>query len=215
MPTDFFGISLLLLHAAVVTVQVSVCALLIALTGGLSLAVLRFLSKSRILHAVIGLYIEIFRNIPSLTHLFIIYFGLPYLGIRLPSLVAAILGLGLIGAAVLADVFRAGLEAPSIGQREAAAAAGMTPFVVLRLIVLPQAWRVSLPPIGNYAVGLVKDTSLVSAIAAPEIMFSARQIVNETFQTTLVYGLTALIYLAITVSLAKFIRLIERRMEYL
>jgi His/Glu/Gln/Arg/opine family amino acid ABC transporter permease subunit len=214
MPTDLAGIGLLLLHGAIVTVKVSVGALLIALGGGLGLAVLRFLFSSRLLHWAVGVYVEVFRNIPSLTHLFIIYFGLPYFGIRMSSMTAAILGLGLIGAAVLTDVFRAGLEAPSRGQSEAALAAGMTPFMVLRLIVLPQAWRVSLPPTGNYAVGLVKDTSLVSAIAAPEIMFNARQIVNETFQTTLVYGLTALIYLTITFCLSRSIRSIERRSEH-
>ncbi len=84
-------------------------------------------------------------------------------------------------------------------------AIGLSPLQAFRLVVLPQAWRISLPPLGNYAIGLVKDTSLVAAIAAPEIMFNARQIVNETFETTLVYGSAALIYLVITLALSRLL----------
>ena len=88
----------------------------------------------------------------------------------------------------------------------------MTPGMTFREIILPQTWRVTLPPIGNYAVQLVKDTSLVAAIAAPEIMFTARNLVVNTFQTTLVYGIAAALYLAICIPLSRAIRRLERRM---
>jgi polar amino acid transport system permease protein len=208
------GIAEALLTGAYVTIGVALGALAVAITLGLLLASLRFLYPTQAVHVAIATYVEFFRNIPSLTHLFIIYFGLAYLGLRLTSLTAAILGLGLIGGAVLADVFRAGFQAVSAGQREAAMAIGLSPLQAFRLVVLPQAWRISLPPLGNYAIGLVKDTSLVAAIAAPEIMFNARQIVNETFETTLVYGSAALIYLVITLALSRLLAVLERRAAY-
>jgi polar amino acid transport system permease protein len=205
-----FAIPLVL--AAAVTIQVAAGAFALATALGLLLASIRFFTSSRFVLIPIQAYIEIFRNVPSLTHLFIVFFGLAYLGIRLDSLSAAIVGLGLIGAAVLTEIFRAGFEAVHIGQREAALAVGMPPRMVFREVILPQTWRVTLPPIGNYAVQLVKDTSLVAAIAAPEIMFTARNLVVNTFETTLVYGIAAGLYLAICIPLSRTIRRLERRM---
>lgn len=201
-----------LLEGARITLVVSAGAFVVAVALGMTLATLRYFLRSRLVRIPIAIYVEIFRNVPSLTHLFLIFFGLAYIGLRLESVTAAILGLGLIGAAVLTDVFRAGFDAVHPGQREAALAVGMTPRTVFREIVLPQTWRVTLPPIGNYALQLVKDTSLVAAIAAPEIMFTARNLVVNTFETTLVYGLAASLYLAICVPLARLIKHMERRM---
>lgn len=201
-----------LVMAAGVTIEVAAGAFVVAVLLGLLLASLRYFIPSAFVRTPIAIYIEVFRNVPSLTHLFIIFFGLAYLGIRLTSLTAAIVGLGLIGAAVLTEVFRAGFEAVHIGQREAALAVGMTPQLAFREIILPQTWRVTLPPIGNYAVQLVKDTSLVAAIAAPEIMFTARNLVVNTFETTLVYGIAAALYLVICIPLSRAIRRFEQRM---
>lgn len=214
IPDAYSLIAVALLRGAIVTVEVSVGALIVAIVLGMILATARFLFPRPTVLFPIGVYVEFFRNIPSLTHLFLLYFGLAYLGLRLPSLVAAILGLGLIGGAVLADVFRAGFQAVPLGQREAAAAVGLTPFQTFYLIVLPQGLRISLPSLGNYAIALVKDTSLVAAIAAPEIMFNARQIVNETFQTSLVYGSAAALYLIMTFSLGRVVDHVERRVAH-
>ncbi|TNM65374.1 amino acid ABC transporter permease [Aliirhizobium smilacinae] len=203
-----------LLAGVVVTVEVSIGALFIAVVWGGLLASLRFLYPSRMLDLAISTYVEIFRNIPTLTHLLIVYFGLAYFGVTLPSLAAAILALGLIGGAVMADVFRAGFQAVPIGQTEAALATGLPPLLTFRLVIFPQALRIILPPSGNYAVGLVKDTSLVAAISAPEIMFNARQIVNVSFQTGLVYGTAAMIYLALTFLLTALFYALERKAAY-
>ena len=210
--TYVLGFAIPLVLAAGVTIEVSLGAFALATVLGLLLASIRFFAPSRFVQIPIQVYIEIFRNVPSLTHLFIIFFGLAYLGIRLDSLSAAIIGLGLIGAAILTEIFRAGFEAVHIGQREAALAVGMTPRMVFREVILPQTWRVTLPPIGNYAVQLVKATSLVAAIAAPEIMFTARNLVVNTFETTLVYGIAAGLYLAICIPLSRSIRRLARRM---
>ena len=124
---------------------------------------------------------------------------------------AAILGLSLIGGAILTEVFRSGFEALHHGQREAALAVGMTPGMAMRHIILPQAIRITLPPVGNYAIGLLKDTAIVSAIAAPEIMFYARNLVTSTFETTLVYSMVAILYFCLSFPLARVVSRLEAR----
>jgi polar amino acid transport system permease protein len=210
-PHSILGLLEPLLPALVNTVLISAGAFVLAVVLGLALASLRHLVKARALHLGIQVYVEIFRNVPSLTHLFILYYGLAYAGLRLGSMTAAILGLGLIGSASLSEVFRAGLQSVPHGQVEAGLAQGMNPFMAFRLIVLPQAWRVALPPIGNYGVQLIKDTSLVAAIGAPEIMFTARNLVVNSFETTLVYLLTAALYVAVCMPLILLIQGVERR----
>jgi His/Glu/Gln/Arg/opine family amino acid ABC transporter permease subunit len=200
-----------LIYSAGVTIIVSLGALIVALTIGILFATLRFMVANRFLQRTIQGYVEIFRNIPSLTHLFILFYGLAYLGIRMSSIAAAIVGLGLIGAASLSEVFRAGFESVHRGQREAALAVGLRPFQAFQFTVFPQALRVALPSIGNYAVQLIKDTSLVAAIAAPEIMFTARNLVVNTFQTTLVYALAAALYVVLCLPLSRIIRSLEKR----
>lgn len=201
-----------LLLGAVTTIVVAGGAFVVATVLGFAIASSRYLWPSRLLNGAIQVFVEIYRNIPSLTHLFVLYFGLAYIGIRLTSIAAAIIGLGLIGAAGLSEVYRAAFQAVPVGQREAASAIGLRPMQSFRLIVLPQAWRLILPPLGNYAVQLIKDTSLVAAIAAPEIMFTARNLVVNTFETTLVYVLATLIYLALCLPLVLFLRSLEKRM---
>jgi polar amino acid transport system permease protein len=210
-PHTVLGLLEPLLLALVNTALISAGAFVVAVTVGLALASLRHLIRVRALQIGIQIYVEIFRNVPSLTHLFILYYGLAYAGLRLSSMTAAILGLGLIGAATLSEVYRAGLQSVPRGQVEAGLAQGMNPFMTFRLIVLPQAWRVALPPIGNYGVQLIKDTSLVAAIGAPEIMFTARNLVVNSFETTLVYLLTAALYVAICMPLILLIRTLEHR----
>ena len=203
-----------LLSGAVVTVEVSVGALTMALLIGLVLAMIEHLTVNRIVVVSIRIYVELLRNVPSLTFLFLLYFGLAATGVRLSSMTAAVVGLGMIGGAVLVDIFLAGFRSVPKRQSEAAAAIGLAPLMAFRLVILPQGLRLSLPPLGNYALGLVKDTSLVAAIAAPEVMFNARQIVNETFATAWVYSAAALLYLALTFAVGQMFALAERRLEY-
>jgi His/Glu/Gln/Arg/opine family amino acid ABC transporter permease subunit len=199
-----------LLLGAVTTVEITLAALVVAVVLGLSLALLR-LSGLRPVHWLIDAYVELFRNTPLLAQLFLIYFGLAYLGVRIASVPAAVIGLGLNGGAILTEVFRAGFGAIHHGQREAALAVGMTPWESLRHIILPQTWRITLPPLGNYAIALLKDTAVVSAIAAPEIMFYARNLVTSTFETTLTYVLAAALYFCLSFPLARLVERFERR----
>lgn len=202
-----------LLDGSVVTIEVSLGALAVAMAIGLVLATIEHLSDNRPARVLIRTYVEALRNVPSLTFLFLLYFGLASAGLRMTSMAAAIVGLGMIGGAVVIDILRAGFRSVPAGQREAAAAIGLRPLAAFRLVVLPQGLRLALPSLGNYAVGLVKDTSLVAAIAAPEVMFNARQIVNETFATATVYGAAALLYLMLTFVVGRAFVLAERRLE--
>jgi polar amino acid transport system permease protein/cystine transport system permease protein len=156
--------------------------------------------------------VDVFRAVPVLTQLFIIYFGLAELGARLDPIPAAIIGFGINGGAYLTEVFRAGIEAVHRGQSEAALAIGMTPAQALRVIVLPQAMRVVVPPLGNFAIGLLKDTSVASSVAAPELSFRAHMLVDQTYLSTQIYLTVAALYLAMSLPLARLVRVIERRM---
>jgi polar amino acid transport system permease protein/cystine transport system permease protein len=156
-------------------------------------------------------YVEVFRSVPVLTQLFVIYFGLGAIGIRLSPIPAAIVGFGINGGAYLTEVFRAGIEAVDRGQTEAALSIGMTKLKTLCYIILPQAIRIVLPPIANFAIGLLKDTSLASAVAAPELSFNAHRLVDETFLSTQIYLLVAVFYLAMSLPLSMVSRRLERR----
>ena len=165
----------------------------------------------RLVMWMINIFVEVFRGLPALAVLFILYFGLAYSGLRLEPFTAAVLGLSLIGGAMLTEVFRAGFGAIHSGQREAALAVGMTPMGALRYIILPQSWRITLPPLANYAIGLLKDTAIVSAIAAPEIMFFARNLVTRTFDTEIIYILVAIIYFCLSFPLARLADRFEKQ----
>src|SRR5271166_2018468 len=184
-------------------------ALAVALTLGLALALLK-LARARLLRAIASIYIEILRGTPALTQLFIIYFGLSDLGIDIPPVPAAIIGLGMNGAAYVAEIYRAGILAIHEGQVEAALSLGMRPVDTMRFIILPQALRIMLPPLCNYAVSLLKDTSLASVVAAPEIIFYARQLVTETLLSMDIYLIVAAIYLCMSIPMGRLVAYLER-----
>jgi polar amino acid transport system permease protein len=212
VPDSYLHILSVLATGAFTAAQVAVGAAAIAFSLGLVLALLVVFSRSAAVHFVIAAYVEWMRNVPALAHLFLLYFGLAAVGLRLSPMVAAVLGLGLVGAAVLCDVFAGGLRALHAGQREAALSVGLTPNQALRFIVLPQMLRLTLPALGSYTVQLVKDTSIASAIAAPEIMFYARNLVTSTFQTPLIYTTAMLMYAAIVFPLSWCFARVERRL---
>lgn len=207
----FLSIGQGLLSGLGVTVLVTVASLVLAVVLGFALALVRQFAGVRVLDLAIDAYCEVLCNVPALTHLFILYFGLASIGIRLTSIAAAVLGLGLIGAAIACTILRAGFASLPRGQAEAALAAGLTPLQTIFDILTSQAMRIALPGLGNYAVQLLKDTSVVSAIAAPEIMFFARSMVTSSFQTTLIYTTAAALYLALSLPLMQVTRVLERR----
>jgi len=194
------------------TVTVALGALIFALVFGLLVALMR-LSRWRALRYPAIAYLEVFRGTPALVQLFVIYFGFPDIGFEPSPFQAAIVGLGLNGAAYLSEVYRAGIESIHRGQMEAALSLGMTPSRALQYIVLPQAIRTMLPPITNFAIVLLKDTAIVFAIGVVEIMALARNLVTETLQSAAVYLIAGGIYLCVTIPMARLAAGLERQRQ--
>ena len=199
-----------LLQGALVTLQITLGAFAIALVAGLVVALCR-LAPWWPLRTLGAIYVELLRSVPPITWLFILYFGLPGAGISLPALQVAIGGFGLIGAAYMAEIYRAGIKAVHRGQREAALGVGLTPAQALRYVILPQAVPVILPPAANYVIGLLKDSAVASVISATELLYNTRTIINSTLQNTQFYVLAALIYLIMSWPLGQLARYLERR----
>lgn len=200
-----------LASGAVTAIQIAAGSLAIALAGGLLLALVVTFSRPKWVLLLVAAFVEWMRNVPALAHLFLLYFGLAAVDIRMSPISASVVGLGLVGAAVLCDVFAAGLKSIHTGQREAALAVGLTPRQALQSVLLPQMLRVTLPSLGNYASQLVKDTSIASAIAAPEVMFFARNLVTSTFETPLIYLTAILLYAAMVLPIMWLFARLEQR----
>lgn len=200
-----------LLVAAGGTLRITLLAYLIALAGGLLLALARN-SRRPTMSRAARLYIELVRGTPALTQLFLIYYGLASAGLVLAAFTAAVIGLGFNYAAYMAEVYRAGIAAIHQGQREAALSIGMTSGQAMRIIILPQAFRVIVPPMANYAVSLLKDTSVASLISAPELMLRARDLSSEYFTPMELYLLVGGMYLVMAYPLAKGARYLEVRL---
>lgn len=190
---DFLPI---LLKGAVVTVEVTVLSFLLSSVIGLGLALMR-LSPVKAVSAAGATIVNIIRGLPIIVQLFYIYFVLPDIGIQLTAFQAGVIGLGIAYSAYQAENFRAGIEAVDPGQREAAQAMGMRGTLIMRRVVLPQAFRIALPPYGNTLVMLLKDSSVASTITVAEITRAGQLIASSTFQNMSVYTLVALLYLAL------------------
>lgn len=199
-----------LLEATPVVIWLAVGAMTLALVLGLAVALAR-ISKSRILRGITTVYVEVFRGTPLLVQLVYIYFVLPTIGISLEPVVAGIIGLGLNYAAYLSEVFRTSILSVESGQNEAALSLGYTPNKALWRIVIPQSFTVSLGPIGNYFIAMIKDTALTSVIAVMEILKTANSINSQTFQTTAIYTAAAILYLLISLPLSRLVTVLERK----
>ena len=199
-----------LLRGAVTTIQLTVVSMALALVAGLALALMR-LSRSRPLRFLSGAYIEIIRGTPLLVQLFIIYYGLPQYGIRLEAFAAGVIGLSMNYSAYLAEVYRAGILAIDKGQWEAGGSVGLSRAALLQYIVIPQAARIVLPPIGNYFISMLKDSALVSTISIVELMRAAQLRVAITFRAMDIYLVAALIYFLMSYPCSVLIQYFERR----
>jgi len=164
---------------------------------GLIIAILTALARLSGIKPLIGLarfYVSLIRGTPLLVQLFIIFFGLPSVGIMIDPFPSAVIGFSLSVGAYSSEVVRAAILSIHKGQWEAAYSLGMTYWQALRRVVLPQAARVSVPPLSNSFISLVKDTSLAAAILVPEMFRKAQEIVAATYEPLLVYSEAALIY---------------------
>jgi polar amino acid transport system permease protein len=200
----------ILAKGALVTVEVFACALVVATLLGLVWALMR-VSKVRALSGFAKVLINIVRGIPILVQLFYIYFVFPEIGIQLSAFEAGVIGLGFAYSCYMAEVFRAGIEAVDPGQLEAAQSLGMRRALILWRVVLPQAFKIALPPYGNTCIMLLKDTSQTSIITVAELSFQGRLIASSTFKNTEIFTLVAVWYLAMCVPLILLVGRLEKK----
>lgn len=199
-----------LLEGALVTIALTVVGLVLGLIVGLVLAVMR-MSSYRPLSILAQGYTWIFRGTPLLVQLVIIYTGLPQIhdSLRLDVMQSAVIGLVLNESAYLSEIIRAGIASVAKGQTEAALSLGLTRWRTFRLVVLPQAMRVIIPPLGNSVNGLLKATSIVSVISMEELMRRGQILMQERFQVLEIFIVVAVLYLVMTTAW----ELVQRRIE--
>ncbi len=202
-----------LVEACWVTLVVSAASLVLSTVIGLLIAMMR-IGPGRLLPAVAWFYVWIVRGTPLLLQLFAIYYALPAAGLRVGPWEGGILALSLNSSAYFAEIFRGAIQAVPAGQREAALAIGMMPRQAMWRIVLPQAARPALPPYIGQAATLLKNSSLVSVIAVPDLMLTAQSIYSSTYRVVEVMVMAGLLYLAMTSLLQIAQSVLERRLGY-
>ena len=146
--------------------------------------------------------------------MFIVYFGLPQIGLRMPPFLAGVVALGVGEGAYIAEVLRSGLSAIPRGQRESSLALGMSSFQTLRRIIVPQVIRITLPALTNEAITTLKNTSLLSTITVVELTLQTQTMIAQTFRPFEFYGLAALLYLAMTSLLTRVAYWLEKRYAF-
>jgi polar amino acid transport system substrate-binding protein len=184
----------------------------LAITLGLLLTVVRLYSRPPFSNLATA-YIEVYRGTPLLIQLYILYYGLPNIGISLSPFAAAFLGLGMNYAAYEAELYRAGISAIPKGQMEAALSLGMTQNMALRRVILPQAFRIALPGVTNDFIALFKDSSLVSIIAMVELTKTYTILAASTLRFFELGLIVAVLYFAMSYPLSLFARRLEEKLK--
>ncbi len=192
------------------TVQVSIVALVCAAVFGLALAVLRGL-KNRLINALIIIYVDLFRALPTIVLFMLVYYMLPFFGLSLPLFWAVVLALTINGGAYFEEIFRAGIEAIDKGQWEASRSLGLDFRETMRFVILPQAIRIVIPPATSNSLELVKTTVLASVISMPDLLYKAQQAAGLWYNPTPLV-LAALIFLVMLWPFVRLTSYLERRM---
>ncbi|EMO8690384.1 TPA: amino acid ABC transporter permease [Streptococcus pyogenes] len=193
------------------TLGISLLSFLTGLVFGLLLALLGR-SCQPLLHYLVRAYISIMRGVPMIVVLFVLYFGLPYYGLELPALLCAYLGFSMVSAAYISEVFRSSIEAIDKGQWEAAKALGLPYALMVKKIILPQAFRIAVPPLGNVIIDMVKSSSLAAMITVPDIFQNAKIIGGREWDYMSMYILVAFIYWLIAFLLERYQEFLENKL---
>ena len=196
-----------------VTLKVSAISELVGIAVGLVVALCR-LSTFMPLRYLAVAYIDFLRGIPVLVMLLWVYYGFSILfGLNLSEMEAAVIGLGCSYAAYIAEIFRSGIQAIPVGQREAGRTLGLARWQVMAYVVLPQAVRIIIPPMGNTVISMLKDSSLVAIIAVSDLMRQTMVAASETFRPFELYAAAAIIYYILTFTTARLVTVVERRLD--
>ena len=198
-----------LLQGLWITILLGVVSIVAGLVSGLLMALLRLYAPAPV-RALARIYIDVFRSIPLLVLLVLVYYALPFVGIRLSSFASAATALTLVSCAYTAEIFRAGIEAIPKGQFEAAEAIGLGFFSSMRDVILPQAFRIVVPPLTSNCINVLKDTALASVVAMPDLLKQATQAQALSANPTPLIG-AALLYLLLLLPLVRLVGSFEAR----
>lgn len=199
-----------LLTGLQITVELTLACGAASLVLGVLVALGR-MSRFWPLRLLLSGYVQLIRATPLLIQLIYIFFALPFAGIKLPPFLAAFVGLTLNVSAYLSEVYRSGIEAIPRGQRDAAAALGMRPWVINARVVLPQAIRIVIPALGNYMVSLFKDTSLAAVITVQELLFAGQIVAARTYDYFTIYTMVFVFYFAVGYPAIRLVIFLEKR----
>ena len=201
----------LLLVGAGVTIKITALSVALGVVIGLFVGIAR-ISRIKILRVLAAIYVDFFRGTPLLVQIFLVYFALPVItGQRVDPFVAAIGSCGINSGAYVAEIFRAGIQSIDKGQMEAGRSLGMTWVQTMRYIIVPQAFKRVIPPLGNEFIALLKDSSLVSVIGFEELTRRGQLIIAKTYGSLEIWISVAVIYLALTLTISRFVAYLERR----
>lgn len=192
-----------------VTIKIGVVSIVAGLVLGLVLALVRLYGPVA-LQAAARVYINVMRSIPLLVLLIIIYYALPFLGVRLSPFMSSVAALSLVSAAYTAEIFRAGIEAIPKGQFEASGALGLSSRHMMVDVILPQAIRIVIPPLTNNCINVLKDTALASVVAMPDLLKQATQAQAVAANPSPLIG-AAIIYVALLWPMVSMVSRLERR----
>ena len=199
--------------AAGMTIRISVWGVLLSLVLGALCSMVQYY-RVPVLRRIVSVYIELSRNTPLLVQLFFLYFGLPKLGIVLPPEHCAIVGLTFLGGSYMAEAFRSGLDSVEKSQTESALSLGFSHLQTMRYIVFPEAMAVSVPALCANVIFLVKETSVVSAIALADLMYVAKDLIGLYYQTGEALTMLVIAYLIILLPISIVATILERRLRY-
>jgi polar amino acid transport system permease protein len=211
-PSEIPGMLPELLGGLRVTILLTLLIMAIALVVALPIALAR-MSRLWVVRAPATIYVQVLRGTPVYLQLFYLYYVLPFAGIKLDPYVAGVTGLSLSASAYLSETYRSGIQAIDRGQTEAALSLGMSRIQVMRLIVIPQAFRIMIPPIGNTFISMFKDTSLMSILTIQELMYTGQVMAAVSFRYTTIFTVVLVLYLIVCWPTATLIDRLEKRLN--
>lgn len=203
----------LYIEAAKLTISIALVGIVLSIIVGIICAVIQYYKVS-VLRRIVSIYIELSRNTPLLVQLFLLYFGLPKVGIKLESVTCAIIGLTFLGGSYMAEAFRSGLESVEKIQTESGLSIGLSRIQIMRHIILPQALSVSIPAICANIIFLIKETSVFSVVALADLMYVAKDLIGLYYNTDEALLMLVIAYLILLLPISIIATLLERRLRY-
>lgn len=196
--------------ATLMTLKISFIGIVLSILLGLICSVISTY-QVRVLNKIVKVYIEVSRNTPLLIQLFFLYYGLPKIGIKLDGFTCGVIGLTFLGGSYMAEAFRAGLQSVAQGQIDSARSVGLNALQVFQYIVFPQALSLSIPAIGANCLFLIKESSILSAIAVVELLFVTKDLIGMDYKTTEALFLLIMAYLIILLPVSALTSYLEYR----